>query len=397
MTNFPTLQILTYSFAMWFGLYLLGRHFQKAGMRYAGFGLVVYALGLAANLLLGFDTSPENETLLRADRVLTALLSIGFWFLAIRNLLPKENRDGLPRIPLRLVIIGSIFFTLSVTLVLLPQEILSSDVVILAVGLDLSVLAFGIAALDAYEEGEALLLDMLRSLGASALVALIFGGQVVLAMAITGGTNFVMLLLLLGVIATAIVFQTFADTLQTLLDKVLLSRLPRLQSERAELRAVASALPRVDDSLDITQMPDKEFERLTRRALSHLGDLSRLATSPLTRLPIITERLAEQNQADSTLERAAELRALLSESIEKLKPRDSGDTGISDEWRYYNALYYPYVLGIKPFSRRNFDNGYNTATREVLDWFRVQVPERTLYNWQNAAAKLIAQDLREQM
>ncbi|NDJ55255.1 MAG: hypothetical protein GYB68_19460, partial [Chloroflexi bacterium] len=36
-------------------------------------------------------------------------------------------------------------------------------------------------------------------------------------------------------------------------------------------------------------------------------------------------------------------------------------------------------------------------TRHVIEWFRAQVPERTLYNWQNAAAKLVAQDLREQM
>jgi hypothetical protein len=34
--------------------------------------------------------------------------------------------------------------------------------------------------------------------------------------------------------------------------------------------------------------------------------------------------------------------------------------------------------------------------RDVLEWFRTNVPERTLHNWQNAAAKLVAQDLREQ-
>ena len=31
----------------------------------------------------------------------------------------------------------------------------------------------------------------------------------------------------------------------------------------------------------------------------------------------------------------------------------------------------------------------------VQRWFQANVPERTLYNWQNAAAKLVAQDLRE--
>jgi hypothetical protein len=34
-------------------------------------------------------------------------------------------------------------------------------------------------------------------------------------------------------------------------------------------------------------------------------------------------------------------------------------------------------------------------TGEILNWFQQQVPERTLYNWQTAAAALVAQDLRE--
>ena len=36
-----------------------------------------------------------------------------------------------------------------------------------------------------------------------------------------------------------------------------------------------------------------------------------------------------------------------------------------------------------------------TAVLPILDWFRTQVPQRTLYNWQNAAAALVARDLRE--
>ena len=34
------------------------------------------------------------------------------------------------------------------------------------------------------------------------------------------------------------------------------------------------------------------------------------------------------------------------------------------------------------------------TARAALDWFHTSVPERTLHNWQNAAAKLIAEDLR---
>jgi len=49
------------------------------------------------------------------------------------------------------------------------------------------------------------------------------------------------------------------------------------------------------------------------------------------------------------------------------------------------------AFGLKPYSRRT------DYTGNGLDWFRTYVPERTLYNWKNAAAKLVAQDLREQI
>ena len=99
---------------------------------------------------------------------------------------------------------------------------------------------------------------------------------------------------------------------------------------------------------------------------------------------------------DSTLARANELKRLLIECIEHLKPPDSA-YGTSDAWRYYNALYYPYVVGLKPYSRRlnGFDAPEDDATRLVLDWFQAQVPERTLHNWQNKASELVARDLRE--
>jgi hypothetical protein len=54
-------------------------------------------------------------------------------------------------------------------------------------------------------------------------------------------------------------------------------------------------------------------------------------------------------------------------------------------------------MGLKPFSRRNVVEELDEGIREVLNWFQTYVPERTLYNWQSAGAKLIAQDLREQI
>jgi hypothetical protein len=394
MSDLPFLQIAAYSFALWFGAYLLVQHFAKPGMRYTGLGLIAYALGLGIDTLLASTASSQNADLLRQERAVIVLLPAIFWFAAVRHLIPARARQGVPRVPLWAVIVGSIMFGLSVSIALIPQTLFASDLVMLAVGLDLAILSYGIAALDAYDEGEVLWRDLLRSFGASALAALIFGGQVVLAMRITGSDDGAMLLLLLAVVSTAILLQTLSDPVQGLLDRVLLSGRPGLQRERANLRAVASALPRVDDSLEVSRISEQEFTQLTRRALSHMGDLRRLATNPLTRLPVIANRLAARQQPDSTLERAAELKALLTESIERLKPRQ-GESGISDEWRYYNALYYPYVLGIKPYSVRALHNGDGEDHRAVLDWFRAQVPERTLHNWQNAAAALVAQDLRE--
>lgn len=163
-------------------------------------------------------------------------------------------------------------------------------------------------------------------------------------------------------------------------------------AKRAAQRAEDSAAQRLDATLDLLDVPLAEFERLTRRALSQMGNLPKLASSPLTRLPMVSQRLAQNGQPDGTLIRASELKTVLTESITKLQPRDEGEFGTTDAWRHYNALYFPYVVGLRPYSRRAF---HNEDYQDVLVWFRSQVPERTLYNWQTAAACLVARDLRE--
>jgi hypothetical protein len=142
-------------------------------------------------------------------------------------------------------------------------------------------------------------------------------------------------------------------------------------------------------------LDETQFVRLTRRALSHYGDLPRLAASPLTRLPVIDARLASRQSATHTLARASELKHLLLETIMHLKPPGEDGFHATDAWRHYNALYFPYVAGLKPYSRRSDHAGLDSASRQALDWLQTQVPERTLYNWQNAAAKLVAKYLLE--
>jgi len=277
-------------------------------------------------------------------------------------------------------------------MLLLPSGIVPFDTALLIVGVDLMLLDMCIAGLDAFDEGETLLPDAIYSFVRAMLAAFIFGGQV--ALAAGGQFSFAMLALLYGVVAAAIASQVFSESIQNGLDRLVFARLPGLRRARAELRTAASLLPRVDDSLNLRTMPEDEFIRLTRRALSHMTDAGKLSASPLMRLPMLDARVKDAH----TLERAAELKLVLTESILRLRPPASGkgDYGTADEWRYFNVLYFPYVLSVKPLSY-NIPDDLTPEARKVVEWFRANVPERTLHNWQNAAARLIAQDLRDQM
>jgi hypothetical protein len=294
-----------------------------------------------------------------------------------------------------LIAIATLFFGLGTGLLLLPFDWVPRRLFVLGIGGDLVLLGLAIAILDTFQEGEALLPDISRSMVFSFFAVLLFGGQVVIVIALSTGITFPMLVLLMAVAVTAIFIQVFANPLQNSLDWFVFRRVPWVRKTRADLRVAASGAPRIRQTLDPASLTAEQFAQITRKALSQIGNLPRLSANPLTRLKIISVLLAEQGDEDSSLERAATLKTLLGESIARLKPRHQGDFGTSDEWRFYNALYYPYVAGLKPYRRRTIYHGLDLATREVLAWFQSQVPERTLCNWQTAAAKLVARDLRE--
>lgn len=358
-------------------------------------GLLVVAGGtylLSVGTDLVFNSSVEGLSAGPAYPVFAAVALLP----PVLSLVPivRGFRAGRHRLPFSVILAASVLLSLGLGMLLLPTGWLPRPVAVLAIGLDFMLLGMAIAALDAFDEGEALLPDLLRSFSITFVTLVLFAGQIALAMAFGEGVSFPMLALLLTTIAAAVGLQAFADPMHTALESLVFARWPRLRQRRAELRAAAGALPRVNESLDLEAMSEEEFFRLTRRALSHLGDLPRLAASPLTRLPLVERRLAARGATDSTLDRAAELKAVLTESVERLRPREES-FGTSDEWRHYNALYFPYVLGLKPYGRRAAHETPDPEAQAVLEWFRVHVPERTLYNWQNAAARLVAQDLRE--
>lgn len=323
------------------------------------------------------------------------VVALGLFMLAALLLLARSFRGRRPRAILGLVSAATLFFGLGLGILLLPANLAPNWLLAPAIGLDLALLGLAIGLLDAFEQGETLMPDFFRSLAVSFFTALIFAGQVALVMALATGFTLAMAVLLLATIIAAVAVQTFADPIQDGLDWLIFRRLPRIRRERADSRAVASAASRSRELLDPATLTEDQLARLTRQALSQMGNLPRLAASPLTRLEIVQARIQSRQADDNTLERAAELKTVLTEGIQRLKPRGQGDFGTADAWRYYNALYFPYVVGLKPYSRRAMHDGLDPAAAEALAWFQSQVPERTLYNWQSAAARLIADNLRE--
>ena len=263
------------------------------------------------------------------------------------------------------------------------------------------------------DQGESLLPDLVRSLDGAILATVAFGAPIGLVMwlgavpstQLAAASTRPLLALLLVITALAIASQVLAEKIQRALDRVAFAALPQLRQQRADLRAVAQALPKsssirrfgleASTSNPLDEWDEDEFARLTRRALSHFGNLPKLTASPLIQLPLVDERLAE-HERDNSLARAAALKSLLAEAIDQLKPDSSSEFEPNDEWRFYNALYFPYVVGLRPHSRRATHNDLDPAAQQALAWFRSQVPERTLYNWQTTAARLVAQHLREQ-
>lgn len=183
-------------------------------------------------------------------------------------------------------------------------------------------------------------------------------------MVLSMGITFSMLALLLSSVAAAILLQTFSGTVQNVLDGLVPHGSPQAYEDQTTFREAANTASRQNEALDLPTLDDPSFVRLTRRALSHMANLPRLSASPLTRLPLIDKRLHERGIESDTLQRASELRAVLSESTAHLRPENNADYGMTDPWRHYNALYYPYVVGLKPYSRRGqhaeIDGAVNT-------------------------------------
>ncbi len=407
----PYLSIFFYAFTLWLGAYLLARDSQKITIQLTGWGLIAYALALAIQIIF-------NQSIL-----IILLAPALLWIGAALHLLPEEDKSrpilvriwALTSIPLAILtlvnawfaafiiialilcagMIGklalrshfkntfallaviSLFVTLSVGLLILPLHWIPLSWGMTLLGFDLIFLGITITAWDAFDEGESIYAHLIRS-----FVSAMYYSGVLAIIASLFSDNIILLIIL---ITFGILTQTFLDTIQSMLDRLTLPQ--KTTDERQTLRQTADALPLLASrKLEPAEGNEEQFTHLTRRALSNLGDLPKLATSPLVNLPSI--------QGTNPLDRANALKSLLVRSIQKLKPQSESQFGTTDEWRYYNALYFPYVLGLKPYTRRADYALSDESSRAALDWFQTSVPERTLHNWQNIAAKLVAEDIR---
>lgn len=349
---------------------------------------VVAALTLAGAAMAGTVEGP----LRLGHVVMSIVISVSTLYAMVAALARRTQK-----IPVvGLVITATLFFALANAILIIPLGLVPSWLALASTGCDVLGLGVAVALWDAFDEGQALRGDMLRSFTGTGAIATLLGGQMLIGLALTPRqttAQIALTILLFTSLAIALPVQVLADPLAGLLDRMVFSRAPLLRAHRDTLRRTQSALPlRLADPLD--GFDDDTFARLTRRALGHYGDLSKLVANPLTALPCIDERLAARGAPDQPLERAIELKALLADRIAALKPRDGGDFGTSEEWRHYNSLYFPYVVGVRAYAQNATAAGLDPTARQAWQWFVTDVPQRSLHNWQNAAAKLIAADLR---
>jgi hypothetical protein len=245
------------------------------------------------------------------------------------------------------------------------------------------------------EQREKWIPDFVRSLDYTMLLTFVFSGQIVLMIFLISSFHLATSLLLLLSISISIFVQVYFRHIQAAFDYIAFSTFPKLREERAYLRTTEEIKLFVDEEVANADMNEEELAKMTRRALSHFGDLKKLATNPLTQINLIDIRLEQKGLSKDVLNRANELKSILLECMEQIKPQQEKGFGTTDEWRFYNSLYFPYVIGIKPYSKKYFNDQLSEEEQLALEWFRVNVPERTFYNWSRIGAQLVATKMME--
>ncbi len=153
------------------------------------------------------------------------------------------------------IIIASILLLMSLGGALLPRDLLLSDVVLILIGVDLLLVGYGMAVFDAYDEGESFLPHALQALAWAAFNSIVFGGQVLVVMALEGRSPALDTLLMSSVTAS-ILLTIYGKSLQNRLNMLIFSQRDARRAQQAELRDLADALPRTSASADILHQDD---------------------------------------------------------------------------------------------------------------------------------------------
>ncbi len=317
-----------------------------------------------------------------------------------------------------LFVAGGLYLSIKFKWVLSIQEYPAYIALIIGLGL----FGYAIAHYDMLLEGKAIGRDFAYSF-ISVLIMNIFYA------ALLGVVGLRSLIATTMLVAVVTVNNTLYDWGRSLLDKFFFSK--DEQNARLEARDYASALATQPVSLPQMEIvppetpvaPDelpavtaeqpnpapenhKTFNDAVRRSISHLKNPPQLVKSPLLSMRLLEKRLGQSGQEDNRLNRAAALKTLLTEMIERLRPDDNAHFGSTDAWRYYNVLYFPYVREVSKKNsyteaRRLADERRKAGVREpgeiekALEWLS-DVDEDTFYKWQRRASDTIADILREE-
>jgi len=220
------LQILAFSLTLWLGLYLLSRDPGDSLLRWSSAGLIAYAFSVAGSALLALENG-SGHGLLQPIHSFLLLLPALCWAGALLALLPESDpwrfrlikawpvvfafilvvlillfaarfqnhytillaitpllaafillarnwRGYRGRKGLGIALAATVFLLMGLGLILLPVAWLNTTWVVLGISIDFLLFGFAIAWLDAFDQGEAFLPDLLRSFDYAFLIVLLF-------------------------------------------------------------------------------------------------------------------------------------------------------------------------------------------------------------------------------
>src|SRR6185295_9118732 len=195
-------------------------------------GEIALIAGVAALAFFGAAMAGNVDGPLRPGHwVMLAVISLS----SLGAMLRAVFGPWQPRPVVGYLVVATLFFALGNAILVIPLGLVPSWLALASTGFDVALLGVAVAMWDAFDEGQALRADMLRSFAATAVVALLFGGQVLVGLAMTGHETALTVLLFTS-LTVAIGINVLADPLAGLLDRLAFSQSPDLRADRAALR-----------------------------------------------------------------------------------------------------------------------------------------------------------------